>query len=89
MAIFNPGAIPVGLAFDNAVLAVRQILAANTYISDEVDKQVAAAKPHDTNTWETARGAAIRKAMIDNALFRRAIRADPQAGPLIDPAIPL
>ena len=87
MAIFNPGNIPQGVNFDNAVVAVRQILRGNKYISDEVDRQVAAANPHDTATWERERGVAIRQAMIDNALFRQAVQADPVAGPFIDPNI--
>jgi hypothetical protein len=87
MAIFNPAGIPAGVAFDNAVLAVRQILRANIYISDEVDRQVAAAAPHDTTAWETARGAAIRQALVNNALFKQAVRTDPVAGPFLDPAI--
>jgi hypothetical protein len=87
MAIFAPGNMPQAQNQTNAINAVRQILNANTYIRDEVDRQVAAARPQSQSAWDTARGQAIRKAMIDNALFRIAVRADPTAGPFIDPAI--
>jgi hypothetical protein len=87
MAIFNPSAPPAGANLRGAVQAVRTILAANKYIKQEVDRQVNAANPQTTNAWETVRGVAIKQAMKDNILFRTAVRADPAAGPFIDPAI--
>ena len=75
MAMFKTGMIPSGIPFDNAVAAVRAVLAANKHISDEVDRQVAQAAPHDRTTWETERGKAVKQAMLDNLLFRQEINA--------------
>lgn len=85
MAIFNPGNPPTGQAFKNAVDAVRKILNGNTYIKNEVDRQVAAANPQSTNAWETARGNALKDAIQKNALFRTAVKTDGTAGPVLDP----
>jgi hypothetical protein len=76
MAVFVAGLIPpVPPGGSDPVIEIRTIIAANEYIKQGIDAEVSAKRPQTEQEWATARGEAIKNAMIKNNLFKREVNA--------------